>query len=435
MRGFASTRMTSLDYRHPYRPLPVRIINGIGGMVHTAGDTLGIEGALRPDTLIRRATRKTGLSDFGDEYFREGLEELIRSVRAEANLHTVGRLITIMRIENALHCRLRVEEYLDRFPETEKIDVSAPVVITGLQRTGTTLLHRLLAADPVARSLASWEAINPVPPDSDSGKDSRERKAKLSETALSYLAPDFFAIHPVEAAAPEEDVLLLDYTFSSTVPEATLRVPTYSKWVEEHDQVPAYRYMRTLLRILLRQRPGEFWVLKTPHHLEFMDTLFAVFPGTRVIQTHRDPFSAVTSFCSMVSHGRGVFSDTVDPVEVGTHWSRKIHRMITRAMESRSRLPADRFLDVSYYDLVANPLNEIERVYRFLGRPLDGRTEEAIHKTLAQNTKDRYGRHKYNLESFGLTAGTIEELFSAYMKRYDIPTEYTEENDAAKSTA
>src|SRR6185503_18919343 len=126
---------------------------------------------------------------------------------------------------------------------------------------------------------------------------------KLSERTLAWLAPEFFAIHPVEADAAEEDVLLLDHSFTSQAPEATLHVPTYAAWLETQDLEPAYRYLARALKLLSWQKPRQFWVLKTPHHMEYLDELFRVFPGATVIQTHRDPQKTMGSFCSMVAHG------------------------------------------------------------------------------------------------------------------------------------
>src|SRR5262249_48955329 len=150
----------------------------------------------------------------------------------------------------------------------------------------------------------------------------RRAAGRLAESALRVLAPEFFAVHPVESEAPEEDILLLDHAFMSQAPEAMLHVPTYARWLESQDLRPAYRFLRRALQVLAWQRGGAYWVLKTPHHLEFLAELLAVFPDAVIIQTHRDPQATMGSFCSMVAHGRGLFSDVVDPREVGRHWLR-----------------------------------------------------------------------------------------------------------------
>ena len=289
------------------------------------------------------------------------------------------------------------------------------------------MLHRLLSADPHLRALAGYEVLDPVPPSERRtkllGRDPRLLQAKLAERALAYLAPDFFAIHPVEAESPEEEVMLLDYTFLSTVPEATLRVPSFSSWLEDQDQGPAYRYLRRLLKLLAWKQEGRRFVLKTPHHLEWFDTLLEVFPDAKIVQTHRDPLQTTASFCSMVTHGRGVFSDQVDPLEVGRDWTNKVVRMITRATEARERHDASHFLDVSYYDLMRDPLVQMERIYAFAGQPFDASTRAGIEASHESSPQHRYGKHVYKLESFGLEAEALNARFATYRERFQIPRE------------
>ena len=328
--------MTSTDYEHPFRPAPVRLLNRLG----RAGSNLGLSDRLDAEALREAARRKTGLSDFGDDGHAEALEVLVTSINAEARLSATGRLIQRSRLTGALVQRLRIEELLQRHPEIADIDLGNIAVISGLQRTGTTLLHRLLISHPDFRGLSGAEALMPVPgaPDSDRAERARKRQAVLAQKSISYLAPEFMAIHPISHDEPEEDVLLLDLCFMSQSAEATMHVPTYARWLESQDQTPAYEYLRRVLQVLSWQRPGGRWVLKTPHHLEHLDVLLRVFEGATVVQTHRDPRIALASFCSMVAHGRGMFSDQVDPAEIGRHWCAKTHRMVERADGSSSRV-------------------------------------------------------------------------------------------------
>jgi hypothetical protein len=371
--------------------------------------------------LIHAARERTGLKDFGDESFREPLGVLVESVEREARLHTVGKLITKTRLIGALCTRLRVHDYVRRHPDVLRDDLPAPIVIAGLQRTGTTMLHRLLASDPNLRALMSWEAIAPVPAKGSLfGMEPRYVQAKVSERALSYMAPAFFAIHPVEADAPEEDVLLLDYAFMSTTPEATQHVPTYARWLEQQDNTPAYEYLALLVRVLVHQRGPRRFVLKTPHHLEYLDLLRKVFPGVRIVQTHRDPARTLASFCSMVWHGRGVFSDEVPREDVGAHWSRKVGRMLERSLAVRREASDQGFSDVSYYDLIADPVSIVKRLYGELDLPFTPEVEARMHDTREQNPQHKYGTHRYTLEDFGLSAESVEPLFARYRERFQI---------------
>jgi len=409
-------RVTSAAYETPYRPRPVALANRLARRFGLGAAALSV------DALVAAARAATGLGDFGDERFRAPLGKLVGAIEREAELTPLGHLITRRRIVGLLANLLRAQALYAARPEILREEIRAPIFIVGLQRTGTTMLHRLLARDPGLRSLASWEALSPAPLRRRPWhrRDPRIRTAVLAERGLRYLAPDFFAIHPVEAEGVEEEVILLDHSFLSTVAEATLHVPTFSTWLEEQDQTPAYATLKRLLQLLQWQDRRERWILKTPHHLEWLDTLLAIFPDARIIQTHRDPVKTLASFCSMIAHGRGVFSDRVDPREIGAHWARKTQRMVARSMAARERAGAASFLDVSYYDLMEDPLTEVERIYRFIGRPFTAGVREAIAVARGENPQHKHGRHAYRLEDFGLTSAGIEPGFAAYRGRFGI---------------
>ena len=412
---------TSTDYRSPYRPLPVSLFNRAGRMARR----LGFDGPLDVDRMIAAARRKTGLSDFGDEWFLEPLEVLVRSINDEARLTPLGTRIQHSRILSALSIRLRVEHLLRENPDILDIHLGKIILIAGLQRTATTTLHRLIAADPRIRELRSWESLSPLPLPGERQGDPRRRvrQAKLAARTMRFLAPEFLAIHPIEYDAPEEDVLLLDLSFMSQAPEALMHVPSYSRWLEEQDHTKCYEYMFTLLKILHRQRPGDYWVLKTPHHMEYLDVVLDVLPDVRIVQTHRDPGKSIPSFCSMVAHGRGMLSDHVDPEEIGAHWLRKTRRMMERSMSARRTANDDVFVDVSYYDLVTDPLGELRRIYRAAGIDFSEEAESAAQAVSRRNVKNRHGRHVYSPASFGLDDETIDGHCDFYRREYRIPGE------------
>lgn len=400
-------RETSQRYDRPYRPAPVAAFNALGRW-------LPLGARIDPEALVARARRAEHLHDLGEPAWEQPLEQLCRSIRDEARLHVIGERVTFDRLVGLLRNRLRARSLRDLHPIDQQVLVP-PLVITGLQRTGTTLLHRLLAADPRFRSLRSWEALNPAPYER---KDERRRAhARRAERGLAWLAPDFFAVHPVAAESVEEEVLLLDHSLLSTVPEATLRVPGFSTWLEQQDPAPAYRMLADLLRLLQWQAPAERWLLKTPHHLEHLDALRTQFPGVRIVHTHRDPVVTVPSFCSMIAHGRGVFSEAVDPLEVGRDWSQKCARMVDRALASRDRDPSG-ILDVQYADLMADPMAVLERIYAFIDQPLTTPARAAIEQERAASPQHRFGRHVYSAAAFGLDESTLASMFAAYRERF-----------------
>ena len=421
------TRITSRNYTKPYRPFPLKTINAVGRVLGTAG----IRRRITPAGVIKSAAKAVGMPwDFQgySEDYREGLEVLIDSIESEADLNTVGRMITRGRLTGILKARFRAEDEWRKRPEILGAHLSPPLIITGLQRTGTTLLHRLISSDPRFRSLSSWEVLDPSPPPaSGRGKDPRIIAAQRAEKGAAWMSPDFFAVHPIDHKAPEEDVLLLDTTFRSTVAEAILHVPRYAAWLESADSTPAYRFMRRLLLLFQSRDERDAWILKTPHHLEFLDVLFDVFPEAKIVQTHRDPSKTMGSFLSMVAHGYGMFSDSPNPLVIGNHWSRKCLRMVEKGMEYRKSLEPEEasrtFLDVQFADLIADPLAVLAQIYEFADLEFDERSFRRAQLFLDNHGRHRYGRHVYNLADFNRSADEIRSDFSDYISEYAIPVE------------
>ena len=413
--------MTSTDYENPYRPLPVRVFNRIG----RAGPRFGLSGRLEVDSLIGHAQRKTGLTDFGEDGHLRALEVLVESINDEARLTAVGRQVQKSRLAAALVNRLRIQELLRRHPEIHDIDLGTIVLITGLPRTGTTLLQRLVDSHPGVRGISGAEALNPVVAIDPSERPQRasKRRAGIAQRAISYLAPEFMAIHPIDHEQPEEDVLLLDLTFMTQSAEAMMDVPSYSRWLEGQDHGWTYEYFHRILKVLCWQRPGRTWVLKTPQHMERLDAFIGEFPDATIVQTHRDPRIALASFCSMVAHARGMLSDDVDPDEIGQHWYRKTRRMVQRTMRARVGAEACRFIDVSYYDLTRDPIAELRGICKQASIAFDDEAERGAARCMKANPQNRFGRHTYRLGDFGLSEQDVDESFSSYREKHAIPFE------------
>lgn len=404
-----STRETSLAYTRPYRPLAVRLANALGRWLAP----IGLRATLTAGALKATAMRRNRLEDFGDPPVDEPLERLVSAIETEAALHPVGRWITRERLVGVLGNRLRARELRRRHPEIGAVPVAPPLVIVGLQRTGTTLLHRLLGADAGTRALRSWEALNPAP-FLRHRRDPRRRLAKTGERTLAYLAPDFFAVHPVEADGLEEDSILLDFSLLSPVAEATLRVSSYADWLASVDLTPAYRTAEAMLQLLQWQRPAARWVLKSPAHLPYLDLLLRVFPDARLVHTHRDPAETVASYCSMIAHGRGVFSDDIDPVALGRELLAKQSDMLLTGMRLRRDPTVGRaIIDVDYADLVADPIATVARIYEHAGWDLAD--PAPLRAVLATQQQHRFGRHRYDLDAFGLTRDQVRRAFAPYL--------------------
>lgn len=370
----------------------------------------GTKVKLDKDHLIQSARKTTELHDLGKHFWDEPLDVMLDALNREAGLHAIGRFITRQRLLNLLAVRLRAEDLFKKHPEILEQELYPVQLVIGLQRTGTTKLQRLLASDPDNRALLSWEALNPAPIDGDmtDGK-ARIKIARTSERALKILSPGFFAIHPVEHLAPEEDVLLLDVSFMSQTAEAITHVPSYSAWLEKTDQSLAYEYMVMLLKLLQWQRPAKRWVLKTPHHLEFLDLVDKYLCKVQYIWTHRNLHESIPSFLSMVTYSRVMFSNRVDQKQVAEHWVRKNGYMLDRALAFRKankhRL---RFIDVDYKDLINDPLQILHRIYAGRNNLIDEKLEKIFTSANDRNRHGKYGRHTYHLSDFDIDESFID---------------------------
>jgi hypothetical protein len=414
----AAPKDTARRYDRPHRPLPIALANAAG----RALERVGIRTSLAEASLVRAARQSTGFHHLGDDDWREPLLRTLDAVEREARLTPIGRIGVRTVMVRSLAQRLRIEALRSLHPEIFEIPVERPVFIVGLQRTGTTILQRLLARHPALRALKSWEAANPAPflergPLAPGEEDPRVGVARMAERSIRYLAPDFFASHPVLAEGEEEDSLIFDPSFRSTTAEAVADIPSFTTWLERSDPQILYRRYREVLQVLLWQRPGR-WLGKTPSHLEFLDTLLETFPDALVVHTHRDPVETVASLCSMLSHARGFMSDHVDPTRVGEQWLRKVGHMVDRSLEARAAADESRFLDVYYHDTVEDPWKQLHRVCEWIGAPVDEDTEANMRRFLADNPQHKYGRHRYRLEDFGLSEDRVRTRFAAYRARY-----------------
>jgi hypothetical protein len=400
--------VTSISYSD--KPAWFRLINSAWGNSYFLGTQIKLE----KDHLIKLARRQTGLHSFGGDFWEEPLDRLIDSINHEAELHPVGRFITRERLKGLLAIRLRAESWFKKYPTILEQELYPVTLICGLQRTGTTKLHRLLAADPDNRVLSGWEALNPVPLNEKHDEIARRmRTARISEKALKLMAPGFFSIHPVEYEKPEEDILLLDTTFLSTTPEATMNVPSYAAWLEQTDQSYAYEYTVKLLKLLQYQRPAKRWILKSPHHMEFLGLADKYFGGVHFIWTHRNILESLPSFISMVAHSQTIFSDRVSLDRVASHWVKKTGYMLSKGIEFRKTNRDVKFTDLFFEDIVASPMSVLGELYQN-GLAITPELHQKFLDADRQNAPNRYGTHVYKLQDFNTDPIELQRTTSIY---------------------
>ncbi|MCX6241469.1 MAG: sulfotransferase [Bacteroidetes bacterium] len=398
------------------RPLLFRGINSVWESTYFLGSRIKLD----KDILISKARKITGLSDLGKDFWDEPVERMIDSINGEANLNPIGRFITRERLTSLISIRLRAEYFFKKYPEILEQELYPAWIIVGLQRTGTTKLHRLLAVDPNHRVIPSWEVINPMPLNLDfrpSGVHEDLKRMKVARTsvkAVELMSPGFFAIHPIDAIQPEEDILMLDVSFLSTTTEAMMDVPSYAAWLEQTDQSPAYEYAVKLMKFLQWVKPAKRWVLKTPHHLEFPHLITKYFNDVKFIWPHRNIYESVPSYLSMLTYNYMMFSDDVDEQKIAAHWVRKTGYMLEQAFKFRLKgNNNDKFLDIYYKDLLRDSMKELGRIYS-----MDGGLNPALVESFRQHELDhphrKHGVHQYSLVDFGLTEADIDHHTTHY---------------------
>ena len=373
------------------------------------------------NTLVSEAEAVDGLSDHGDDSYREPLEKLLYSLQHEARLNDIGSAVLRRRVVEVLATRLRLVEWLKRHPEIREEVIREPLVIVGLPRTGTTMLHRTIAADHRMFAPLWFETRFPCPALdwNPAGIDQRVIDGKAEMQAMLAANPDLLSVHPMDAMGPDEDIMLLEQSFYSFNIQSFARLPGFDAWIEAQDHTPGYEYLKLLLQFLQWQKKqtgqqAERWTIKAPHHLHYMDLVFKVFPDARVVLSHRDPVETIPSLASMISEIWVIYSDLADPVEAGRQWARKFARGMHHTMAVREKLGDERFLDVWFRDTVAEPLETIRKVYDFIGMNF---TEEAGAEMRAwQNFNRRELRpaHNYTLDQFGFTESGLKQQFARY---------------------
>ena len=381
---------------------------------------------LTKSALFAEAEERTGLTDWGDtSVFEPALDQLLSALETEADLNRIGRFDSWMGITSRLQQRLLLRRAgYDRVP-TQIADKPA-LVIVGPPRTGTTLLQRMLALDPETDALRYCDVTYPVPA---TRPGTAEDEAKIKEVSaelatLRKWAPDIIKIHEMEPRTPDEEVFLMNYTFTSFLEPLRAHVPSYWNWVLKSADLPAlYRELKHLIAYVGQYRSGSRWVLKAPQHLWMLRHLLDEFPNAHVIWTHRDPAKSVPSMCSMSRAVRKRNSGSAHDEEIGADWLEMMAGGVAQAMQDRDKRPARLIFDVTFRDLMRDPEAVIREIYEAVGLDYPASMSTAIQRYLQENPRGKHGSHSYTAEEFGLSAGGIREHFTAYLERYRVPIE------------
>lgn len=382
---------------------------------------------LADTALLNKAGRLTGLDDFGEEAFRRPLGLLLHSLQTDARLNLVGRIVVHSDIVRTLCNRLRLVEDRKRHPEIGDEIICRPLFITGLPRTGSTLLHALLAQDPAVRAPQTWEVMYPSPPPESARYRSDPRLIRTARDLkwVDLLMPNFRSAHLLDAGLPQECIAITGMAFISYVFESMYFVSSYRRWHEDADKVPAYEFHRRFLQHLQWHCPGTHWVLKAPSHLLALDALFQVYPDAGIIVTHRDPVKVLASCASFTEILRAPFTEPINRAELGVEIRERWEKGARLAVEFRQRRGdlRNRFFDIKYADLVSDPMEVARSLYRHFEIRLTNEAERAMLRFLRENPQNKNGAHRYTLKDFELDSTTERRRFQFYTDYFGLETE------------
>jgi hypothetical protein len=379
------------------------------------------------ERLVEQAQDETGLQDLGDDW-REGLERFHDAASQEARLSEIGTVVVETDIVGYLKTRLSLMGWRKNHPQIGTADVLPPVVVIGQARTGTTILHDLLAQDQAARVPLAWEVERPVPPPETETYDTDPRIAEVEEqqSMVDLVIPDFRKMHPVGPRLAQECVRMTGSAFRSMIFPTQYRVPTYGQWLlYEADMGPAYRWHRGYLQHLQSRHPAQRWVLKSPGHIWCLEALLDAYPEALLIQTHRDPLRIIASVASLMALLRRLACDDPSMPECAAEFAEYILLGLDRSVDARERglLAGDRVVDVQFGEFMADQISSLRTIYERFGYELSDVTEQRMRDFLAANPADKYGTHTYTFADTGLEEGEWRERARRYQEYFDVPSE------------
>ncbi len=374
---------------------------------------------MRVEDLLETASTNTGLDDFGDDSFREGLDRLVHSIRAEATLNELGAAVLPMLVGRLLKTRLEMEDWYRRHPDIADEQITAPLIGLGLPRTGSTALSFLLAEDPCARSLRLWESNQPCPPPSTvPPPDPRIAATEASMAIQQEMNPRLSSLVPSAPTGPMECQELMALDFRAHYFPAFAHMPSYTEWLLNADLTSTYRYEKRALQLLQWGEPARRpWRLKCPSHLLWLDALDAVFPDARFVMTHRDPTDVMVSVADVYLEVGKQFSEGIDLEYLGRlnvdQWVIGMDRLLDFRDSGREH----RFFDIDFRQMQSDPIGEVRRLYGWLGEPVSPAFEEGMTRWWAENAATREENVHPDPSAFGLDLDEVRFRFAAYIAR------------------
>lgn len=413
-----------MSRNHHSLPIPARLLNLAG----RAARAIGLRPIdLRAEALLRKAQQKTGLTDFGDDEFRQPLALLVDSLEKEANLSLLGRLVARGDLLRTLENRLRLVDLFREHPEIAEQPVERPIFVVGPPRSGTTIFHDLLAMDPDNRVPLTWETAYPLPPPEAATfrTDPRIAQVQANLDRVDRLVPEFKKMHPMGAERAQECVAITSHDLASMIYQTQFDVPTYDGWVLDHDMRSALKWHRRFLQVLQWKAPGRRWALKSPQHVWHLQHVHREYPDALFVQTHRDPVRVLASVSNLVATLRRLSSDEVSRVRVAEYYAWALAKGYdnTVAYRRSGELPASQVVDLYFQDFIRDQVGTVRRAYEHFGLELSAEAAEAMQSFLDDHPSDKHGEHLYSFGDVGLDEKQVRAMFHRYQSYFDIPSE------------
>lgn len=379
--------------------------------------------ALDAETLVKTAAMQTGLDDLGDIPYEEPLEVLLESLNRESGLDDERLTAAGGTLIGLLVKRLRLVDDRKRYPEIKRQQVEAPIFIVGLPRSGSTLLHSLMGQVSGLRVPLYWEMANPSPPPTEETY-AHDPRIDQVRSLLAQMPAEMLLRHPVAADRPEQCNLLNDWSLIHQALLAYYHLPSYRDWLLDADYSPAFEAHRRTLQHLQWRTRGR-WVLKYPKHLIALDALFDAYPDACVVWTHRDPAVVMPSVASLTGYIRSTTSAPIDEARYGREWTAFEELVLHRGLAVREKTGRhdDRFFDVHYLDLMADPVGTLSGILDHFGVSFGTGSVAAVERFLAENPQTKHGVHSYSAAQFGLDRNRLHRRFGAYIDRYGVQPE------------
>jgi hypothetical protein len=374
-------------------------------------------GYFTPEALLQRACRLTGLQDFGSDVDSQGFSLLLAALERSTALSENGRQEAAQEIVDTLVSRLVTEHARKTYPVYLSIAISRPVIITGIPRSGTTALHRLMSLDPQFQGIEQWLARRPKPrpPRSNWADDPDYAEAARVISAMEAATPEAMAAHGLAAGEVDESIFVLKQNFANNIFSSQWTIPAYDAWYRSCDETASYQRLADVMRIIGLHTPERRWLLKNPTDSFALEAVLNVFPDAMIVQTHRDPVEAIPSVASLLLHARRKYEGS--EVCARCLILREIDfwaQAMERSAKARERVPGQVF-DVEFAMFTADQLGMVRKIYRHFGLELSNTAEAAMQEWLAANPRQvSAGRLGQTAEDYGASTHEITKRYYAY---------------------